>query len=207
MTPKAFRHSSCTDWPAAPDREGEAQNREGEAPAEPRFSRPRSARTEPRPAFRRGTAEIELLFGVMVLIVILLLVRGGYQLAISRIGTGEQAEMQAFNDATAASPPMYADGIDVAPVVGYSDIRPGLPNRVHVPHLSQNLTIGTGDPQRPVDVTISSSAAVAGPPWTFSGYPAGSSDQALHAEWFLQYVDESHVERIDPLALAPPWAP
>ena len=153
---------------------------------------------------RRGTAEIEALLGILVLMSVLLLVRGARELGEARLDVGSDATIAAFRDATLASPPLYADNSRLTPVTGYASIRPGLPNRTHVPETSSAVDVGISGLPR---MGVSSEAAVPSPAWTFRGNPVGDSDHARTQSWFETYVDESHMELIDPLGLDEPWHP
>src|SRR5512140_1312292 len=81
---------------------------------------------------RSGSADIELLLGVIVIITVLLLVRSSFKLAIARLDTSETALYEAQHNATGDSPPQYTDDGSLPPVGGFVDVRPGLPNRTHV---------------------------------------------------------------------------
>ena len=156
---------------------------------------------------RRGVAEIELLLIVTVFITLLMLTRGAMQLGLARLESSETAALEAYQDASANSPPAYTSDPALQMITGYSDLRPGLPNRVHVTRPEKDVTVfsGTDEPLPPF--TVGAKAGFAGPAWAFSAYPAGQTDYDQHGTWFDNYVDESHVELITPLGLAPAWPP
>ena len=158
---------------------------------------------------RRGVAEIELLLVICVIITLLMLTRGAMQLGLARLDTAETAAVEVNKDATDHHhPPMYTNDPSLQMVTGYSNIRPGLPNRVHVLWPEKQVTIYTGDSsQPPSPFTVGGKAGMMGPPWAYSGFPAGPMDVDALAAWFDDYVSESHEELIAPLGLAPSWRP
>src|SRR5690349_14017865 len=93
------------------------------------FSIPHSAFRIPRP--RRGTAEIELILSVAVLMTIMFLALGAMRLAAARLSTARTANVEAFRNATVESTPMYTGDPGLPPVDGIGAVRPGLPNRTH----------------------------------------------------------------------------
>lgn len=155
---------------------------------------------------RRGTAEIELLLTIILLITILMLTKGALELGLARIDAHQDAAARAFGDAAAGTPPAWADST-AAPVIGYTDIRPGLPLRVHIVSARSTVTIYGGDRDPLPPFTVGADAAVSSPSWPICGYPAGQIDRDMIRSWFLDYVAESHEELIGPLGLAPAWRP
>ena len=154
---------------------------------------------------RRGTAEIELLVSAFVLIGMLFTVKSALTIAQARVTATTAANFHAFNDATAARDPRYSEDQEMQPIDGIGAMRPGLPNRMHVPRLVDKIyNVGTTPPVHMFD--LHTSAAVLGPPWIFSAYPVQGDQQATR-QWFMDYVDESHSELISPLLLAPAWNP
>ncbi|MGA2499357.1 MAG: hypothetical protein ABSH20_16580 [Tepidisphaeraceae bacterium] len=157
---------------------------------------------------RRGVAEIELMLIICVIITLLMLTRGAMQLGLARLNTAETAIFEATNDATdTRHPPMYTDDPSLQAVTGYTNLRPGLPNRTHVIWPQSPVTIYTGDRQPLSPFTVSGKAAMISPAWAYSGYPVGEADVDAIAQWFDDYVSESHEELIVPLGLAPAWRP
>jgi hypothetical protein len=148
-----------------------------------------------------------LLLGIFLLITIIMLVRGALQIGLARLQATEDAQLQVFQDATANSPPQYAGDGTLPPIVGYSSIRPGLPNRSHVSRPEADVTVYAGGPQPLPTFTVGAEAGLASPPWAFSAYPVGEMDRSATQGWFEEYVAESHAQVIGPLGLAPPWAP
>lgn len=156
---------------------------------------------------RHGIAEIELVLSVLLLITVLMLLQGAMRLGVARLGTGQQAGFQAFHNATADVLPQYVTDPDSTPVVGYSDIRSGLPNRLHVPRPTAPVTVFTGDSQSTLSAQMEGAAALGGPFWIYTAYPVGGGDESMTRLWFEDYADESHTRYADSLGLVPPWAP
>lgn len=154
---------------------------------------------------QRGTSEIELLVVCLLLIVIMNATVFCRQLGSARLGGQQIAAEEAFHDATQAAVPVYADDAANPPTDGFASVRPGLPNRLHVPHDLTNVALANASSGF-APVTLKASAALAGPSWTYPAYP-DSGDEAATSQWFLDYVAESHQELVDPLGLAPPWTP
>ena len=157
-------------------------------------------------ARRRGTAEVELLLSVIVLLALLFLVRGGYQLMLARMDMIHTAGFRAMQEATASGNPQYTDDGDMPALDGIDAVRPGLPNRMHVPRLTTTVSIDSGANQTLSPKTVGGMAAVASPSWTYSAWPVGS-DRSATTQWFQTYADESHSELVYPLGLAPVWTP
>lgn len=156
---------------------------------------------------RAGTAEIELLLLVVIFITLLMLVKGSMELGLARLQTAEDALLQVFRDATMASPPQYDADQSLRTVIGYGEIRPGLPLRSHVSRPERDVTIYGGDKEPLPPFTVGASAALPSPAWAYSGHPYVPADRQATQFWFEDYVPESHSELIEPLGLAAPWPP
>ncbi len=160
---------------------------------------------------RRGTAEIELLLSISVLIVLLNGTIFFRKLGHARLGGLQTTGFEAFQDATQANPPQYATNPVDSPVDGFTSVRPGLPNRLHEPKISTPVSVVFIDQSNPqnsstTNATMVASSALPSPSWTFPAYP-DSADETATSQWFQNYVQESHQELIDPLGLAPAWTP
>ena len=155
---------------------------------------------------RRGTAEIELVLSIVVLISLLMLTLGAMKIAIARLDTANTAEFEAFFDATSAQDPQYTGSSDLAPIEGVGASRPGLPNRTHVAKPTAEVTISTGN-RDALTTTVGGRAGLASPAWNYSAFPVGSADRAVTGGWFSDHVNESHGQLTDPLRLAPAWKP
>jgi len=162
---------------------------------------------------RRGTAEVETLFAVVVLLTILMFVLCSVKIALSRMGMQNQAGEQAFHDGTEAANPQFANNPAVAPVdesafmnTGVATL-PDLPNRMHVPSLTETVPVFDGTSNQLPPATTHGTAALAAPAWVFSAYPVGGGDEDATAAWFNAYVLQSHEEFVQPLGLAAPWTP
>src|SRR3954468_2737276 len=134
---------------------------------------------------RPGTAEIELILSVAVLMTVMFLAMGAMKIAAARLSTARTANVEAFRNATVESTPMYTDDSGLTPVDGVGAVRPGLPNRTHVPREKQDVSVYAGNKETLPPVTVGGKAGVAGPPWTYSAYPVGGQDAADTAQWFL----------------------
>jgi hypothetical protein len=156
---------------------------------------------------RRGTAEIELILSVVVLLTVMFLALGAMRIAAARLSTARTANVEAFRNATIDATPMYTGDGGLPPVDGVGAVRPGLPNRTHVPRPKQDVSVAAGDRQTLPPVTVGGKAGTAGPPWTYSAYPVGGQDEADTEQWFLDDAAESHTNLTDPLRLAPAWTP
>jgi hypothetical protein len=143
-----------------------------------------------------------------VLVTILMLALGAMRIGVARLDTAGTASFEAFRNATSGPVPLYTDDRDLAPIDGTGAVRPGLPNRTHVPRPEQTVSVYAGNNETLPDVTVGAKAGLAGPPWTYSAYPVGGQDRADTEQWFLDYAGESHTTDLgDPLRLAPAWAP
>jgi hypothetical protein len=155
----------------------------------------------------RGTAEIELILSVVLLITIMMLALGAMHLATARLDTANNATFQAFNNANTGQTPQYTDDGDLPPIDGIGSVRPGMPNRTHVPRPTTQVSVYAGDKQTLPPVTIGGKAGLTSPAWTYSAYPVGGNDEQATQQWFLNDAAESHTYLTDPLRLAPPWTP
>lgn len=157
---------------------------------------------------RRGSAEIELLIVITILLSLIMLVSGTLSIGGTRMTTAQYAAFSAFNDATAANPPLYAGNIQ--PVAGIANIRPILPNRVHSTDPTARVSGFTGGDGGAFTATIGARAATIGPTWAYSAYPIGGSDQAVLQDWFEECVlDAAAIDSSarSALGLAAPWQP
>ncbi|QOV88401.1 hypothetical protein [Humisphaera borealis] len=155
---------------------------------------------------RRGTAEIELVLSVVVMITLLMLTLGAMKIAIARLDTANTAEFEAFYDATSAQDPQYTGYSDLTPIGGVGNVRPGLPDRTHVAKPTARVTISTGN-RESLTTETGGKAGLISPAWNYSGYPVGSADHVVTGGWFGDYANESHGQLTDPLRLAPAWTP
>ena len=157
---------------------------------------------------RRGTAEIELVLSVVVLISILMLIVGATKLAVARLDTARSAQSEAFLDATTAPTPAYADDSQLPPIDGIATVRPRTsktePTFRDPPPKSRS---NAGNHQTLPPFTIGGKAGPAGPPWSYPAYPVGAADLTATEQWFVDYITESHAPLINPLRLAPSWTP
>jgi len=160
-----------------------------------------------RISHHRGTAEIELILSVVLLITILMLSLGAMRIAVERLNTSNAATFEAFSNATTGQTPQYTDDTDLVPIDGIGSIRPGLPNRTHVPRPTTQVSVYAGNKETLPAATIGAKAGLASPAWTYSAYPVGGADAQATQQWFLDDAAESHTYLSDPLRLAPAWTP
>jgi hypothetical protein len=143
----------------------------------------------------RGTAEIELILIIPILLALLFLAKGSLGLGAARLQNGFQAEQTAYSDATTptAAPADSASG-NLAPTVGFVSDLPNLPdtlpNRMHVSTGTVNYTPAAHVPLNPI--TMTEQAAFASPAWAYSAWPAGNSggfqDSTATDNWFSDYA-------------------
>jgi len=155
---------------------------------------------------RAGTAEIELVLAVMVLVTLLMLTLGAMRIAVARLDTANEAQFEAFQDATAAATPRHADGSDLEPLPGVGQFRPGLANRTHVVRPTTQVVVSAGN-RESISAEVGGRAGLPSPAWTYWAFPVGGDDRATTAGWFEEHADESHGPLADPLRLAPSWKP
>jgi hypothetical protein len=155
----------------------------------------------------RGTAEIELLLSVLVLLAILMLVWGGAKIGLARLDTATDVETKALGNAATGSPPQYTEDPDLTEVTTEWDVKPGLPNRTHVARAQATVPLTTGSATDSLPpAKVSAIAGAISPGWAMTGYPV-ASDEATMQSWFEQYINDSHPELIAPLILSPDWRP
>ena len=167
----------------------------------------KSQRSLFRSTARRGTAEIELLLSIIVLISILMLVVGTVHIGMARLNTVEDAAYRALGNAATGGTPLYTNDPALSEITTIADIRPGMPNRTHVVVSQKQVSVSPSVNQTLPPTNVHAYAGAISPAWTFSAYPAIATDSQATQTWFETYVTESHQELIDPLVLAPPWAP
>ena len=154
-----------------------------------------------------GTADIELILSAVVLITILMLALGAMQIGIARLDTARSATFEAFSNATTGATPQYTGDSDLQPIDGIGSVRPGLPNRTHVPRPETDVAVYAGNKQTLPTATVGSKTGLASPAWIFSAYPVSGQDETDTEQWFLQDASESHTFLTDPLRLSPAWEP
>ena len=170
--------------------------------------------------FARGTAEIELLLLIPLLLTILFIAGVMLTLGPARIQNPSEAERLAYQDATAATDPTTVSD-DPGPVAdpvneivlgaGITADLPELPNRLHVATATTALHIGFGNISMP-PVTLTDQAAFGSPALTCSGWPV-SSDVDTESQWMQRYAEFSIGAADDPssiagaLELAPSYPP
>ena len=168
---------------------------------------PSASSSSPFHRHRRGTAEFELILSVVVLSTILMLSIGAMRVGMARMETARNAQFEAMKDAITAQSPQYTGDPRLQPIGGVGEVRPGFPNRTHVPRPTADVTVQDGNNGTLPPITVGGSAGLASPAWTYWGYPLGSEDRDASENWVRGYVTESHGDIVAPLRLAPAWEP
>lgn len=171
-------------------------------------TRPRSNGSRPtRFAFaRKGTAEIELVLSIVVLITLLTLTVGAMRIALARLDTANTAQFEVQFDATSSEDPQLTGRGDLTPIDGIGASRPGLPQRTHVATPTAEVRVSAGNREQ-IETTVGGKAGLISPAWNFAAYPVGGSDRDVTGDWFGTYTEESHGQLVSPLRLAPAWQP
>jgi hypothetical protein len=167
-----------------------------------------SARKHP-PRHHRGTAAIELMLVIPVLLTMIFLVGANLKLGGARIRNVFNAETDAYRDATVTASPSLADNPILAPTDGFDSLpyQSDLPTRVHISATQSTATLalqGAGRPTSPI--TLTDQSAFIAPAWGYSGYPVTADTQTM-AAWFDTYASEARSQYQDPLGLAPSSPP
>jgi len=156
---------------------------------------------------RRGTAEIELLLVIPILLTLLFITRGLLYLGEARLQNVWDAQQKAYSDAIHNTPPRHTNGPPhLQPIDGFTHVRPGLPNRLSQHESSVTVTYAPNIPLRPV--TLTDTAAFPAPAWSYSAFPvhnAGGSfnDTATTRDWYADYAGEVRDPLENPLGLSP----
>jgi len=154
---------------------------------------------------RHGTAEIELALSIFVLLGLLFMIQGAVKIGIARLTTTETSWFKVDQNAMAGSSPEFLDDPEQPMVDGFVDVRPGMPNRMHVDRENSDVQVLKGNDT--FTAQVGDKSAVGSPSWVFSGYPACNGDGAMNQQWFQTYADESHSALVPSLGLAPVWTP
>src|SRR5262245_11869655 len=117
---------------------------------------------------RRGTAEIELLMVIPLLLVLLFITKGTLQLGEARLRNAFDAEQQASTDDISSAPPTDTNR-NLQPIDGIASVRPGLPNRMHDREQSRIVTPWQHVPLN--KITLTEHAAFAAPAWAYTAFP------------------------------------
>ncbi len=151
----------------------------------------------------RGTAEIETLFVIPLLLSFIFLAGGLVVLGHARLSNAFNAESNAYAQNVIGQNTITAQ--DLTPIDGPAAVRPGLPNRFDEAYLSQDVTVPFGKASNVVP--IADRAAFLDPAWHYSAFSHGD-DQVAAENWFEDYVAEDHSPTVDAaLGLQPAWPP
>jgi hypothetical protein len=156
---------------------------------------------------RRGTAEIELMLVIPLLLTMLFLVGANLTLGGARIRNVFSAETAAYRDATVEGNPTLTGDGSLPVVDGFSSLPEGLPSRTHVsrPQATADVALG-GSGGGTTSVTLTDRSAFVAPAWGYAGYPV-QGDGATTAAWFADYASQARGPLEDPLGLAPSSPP
>jgi len=150
---------------------------------------------------RLGTAELELLLVIPVLLLILFLAGGMLTLGTARMSNVYNAENNAYGQVVAGRG-FYISG-DPAPVSDPDG--PGLPNRFVL--ADEKKTVLLTHQTNPHFVNLEDRAIFLDPAWHYSSWPQ-TGDRAAIQGWFEGYVGESHsADVVTALGLKPAGPP
>lgn len=170
----------------------------------------RDARTCPprqRRCPRRGTAEIELILSVVLLIGLLMLIATAMRLGAARLEIIRSADFLVFQNVTEGPTPQYDNDPSITPIEGFGAVRPGMPNRMHAIHQAKDVPLLTGSASNQPTARVDASAAVLSPSWNYSSYPFQSIDRATTQDWYERYAADPRYGLEWSLGLAPAWPP
>ncbi len=147
---------------------------------------------------RRGTAEIELMLVIPVLLVILFLAGGSLVLGRGRLANAYNAENDVY--AQVVSGRGFTASADPVPAEGF--FAPLLPSRYAMASELRSVQITGVRP--PINTTLNDRAILLDAAWHYSAWPQSGDRIALQA-WFGAYVEESHpAVVVEALGLQPP---
>lgn len=150
----------------------------------------------------RGTAEIELLLVIPLLLTILFLAGGATSLGKARMSNAYNAENGVYTQVVSGVG--FSPANDPTPPAGVG--MPLLPTRYAMADEVKNVTLASGL-NVPWTATLNDRAIMLDPAWTYSAWPQ-TGDRPAIAAWFTAYVDESHpADVVQALGLQPPGPP
>ena len=141
-------------------------------------------------AQRRGTAGIELLLVIPVLLTFLLLAGGALALGTGRLANIFHAENSAYTQIETGRGLTLGN---ISPIDGMAALRPvpALPNRFAYAEPTQTVRLNLGETTTRLAHTFDDRAVFLDPSWHLDGAPQPGDSAALQA-WFSEYVAESH---------------
>ena len=152
---------------------------------------------------RRGTAEIELLLVIPLLLTILFLGGGALSLGKARMANAYNAENDVYGQVVAGRG--YSPTNNPAPTDGINAVKPALPNRYDLADEFKNVIIN--GQEMPSTIKLNDRAIMLDPAWHYSAWPQSGDRQWIQA-WFEAYVAESHPgDVVGALGLQPPGPP
>jgi len=157
---------------------------------------------------RRGTAEIELVLAIPLLLLLFFMARAMAWIHIRQQEAVAAAERAIFSQTTAPDLYSFPGGVIGRPASLQFQDYPDIPR---IDNFSSVWYRGTGRTQVPTPflekagagaVRFNVSAISAGPEWNWTGYPhlSGSGSSAVR-EWYRQCVDQAIDPVCDPLNL------
>jgi hypothetical protein len=157
---------------------------------------------------RRGTADVELLMTIIIMLFTLFVAWGAGRIARLRLQVSDEAHTAAVRDAIASTSVQDATDSTVNPMTGEdgNSLSDPLPNRVHTTSKSGTITlqVPNGQPQHAYTLTFGGSSI--SPAWTYTAYPF-DSDKANTQSWYENQTGTYHQPLEGPLQLKPVWTP
>lgn len=151
----------------------------------------------------RGTAEIELLLVIPLLLTILFMIGGTLTLGKARLANAYNAENDVYAQVVAGRG--YSPTNTPVPPDGINAVKPALPNRYDLADEFKNVIIN--GQEMPSTIKLNDRAIMLDPAWHYSSWPQGGDRQWIQA-WFEAYVAESHSgEVVGALGLQPAGPP
>ncbi len=174
------------------------------------YPQTRALRPFPINRIARGTAEIELLLVIPILLTLLLLAAAGLKLGAARLANAFNAENNAYQQVTlggnvqVAVNPAPLDGIALAQGVTFPPPPP--PNHFDESLPTQTVAFPSGLVTLN-SVSLSDQAVFLDPAWHYANWPQ-SDDHTVLQSWFVNDLAEDHPSDItDALGLQPAWPP
>jgi hypothetical protein len=156
-----------------------------------------------RGSARRGTAEIELMLVIPVLLVILFLAGAALKIGKAWMGNAYNAENDVYGQVVAGRG--LTISAEVVPVEGINGVKPALPNRYAWAD-EQQVVVIEGVKGVPA-IGLEDEAILLDPSWALTGWPQ-TGDAVEMEGWFRAYVEESHPsEVVEALGLREPGPP
>jgi hypothetical protein len=156
----------------------------------------------------RGTAEVELILLVPVLLTILLLCAMASRLGHARLTNVREGERQAYEQVVRGDNISRSTTLQTVP--GVVSVHGDLPTRFDESLPATPVTFSEGW-LKLGNITLQDKVAFLDPAWHYSAWPPALSDQQNLQTWFEDYVEEPRGQDTylikEGLGLADPWPP